>query len=365
AWMACWVEAIKTANGRRQTANGRQTAVAGHGFSHAILGGIACAMAVLIRPNLAPPALVPFLYVVWATRTPSDSHSRSPAPLYFALPVALAAVVLGWLHWQWYGSPFRSGYGTAEQLFAWANVRPNASRYLTWLVSTAPVLFVAFIGIWIQRGPVTWTLAAFALLNAAAYLVYFVFDDWSYLRFLLPAIAVAAVFVGVTIATLLNRLALPARAGLLLAGALAIAGVGVSRTRAVDGFQLTNTHRRVLQIDRYLASALPDRAVVVAGEQSGAVRFDTGHEIVRWEAASVDGLRRAFDVLEADQRPVWILLDAWEEPLVREKFPGVVAAALDWPPAVDAGDTHRTRAWNLADRERYLKGERVVTDRLR
>jgi hypothetical protein len=121
----------------------------------------------------------------------------------------------------------------------------------------------------------------------------------------------------------------------------------------------------VLQIDRYLDSALPPHAVVLAGEQSGAVRFDTGRSIVRWEAASPDDLARVLSLLEAGSRPVWVVLDAWEEPLVRAKFGGLDAAALDWPPVVDAGDAHRTRAWSLADRAGYLKGARINTDRLR
>jgi hypothetical protein len=195
--------------------------------------------------------------------------------------------------------------------------------------------------------------------------VYFVFNEWSYLRFLLPALAIASVLTGVAVAALVERLASPARASVLFLAVLAIGGIGLSRARALDAFDLADAYRRVLQIDRYLESALPDRAVIVAGEQSGAARFDTGHPIVRWEAASHDDLARVLTLLDADRRPVWILLDAWEEPLVRAKFAGVDAAQLDWPPAVDAGEARRTRAWNLADRARYLSGARVVTDRLR
>ena len=40
-------------------------------------------------------------------------------------------------------------------------------------------------------------LFAFAVLVIASYLVYAVFDDWSYLRFLLPAMAVFAIFAAV------------------------------------------------------------------------------------------------------------------------------------------------------------------------
>jgi hypothetical protein len=50
---------------------------------------------------------------------------------------------------------------------------------------------------------------------------------------------------------------------------------------------------------------------------------------------------------------------------VRSKFAGMAAAALDWPPVMEAGPVMLTRAWRLADRERFLSGQRVATDRLR
>jgi 4-amino-4-deoxy-L-arabinose transferase-like glycosyltransferase len=375
AWMVGWALLIGPASGIRQPA---PSADVGHDFGRALLAGVACAIAVLIRPNLAPLAAVPFAYllvVALGTRrrslgTEQRATARqalgTPGTLgTFVLPIAIAGLFLAWLQWHWYGSSFRSGYGTVEQLYSFSSIGPNASRYATWLLSTSPVLLLALVGLWIRRSAATWALAAFAALNAAAYLVYFAFNEWSYLRFLMPALAIASVFTGVAVAALVDRLDAPARAAVLLAAVLVIAGVGVSRARALDAFRLADAHRRVLQIDRYLDSALPPQAVVIAGEQSGAVRFDTGRAIIRWEAASPDDLARVLAVLEGSGRPVWVVLDVWEEPLVRAKFSGLDAAALDWPPVVDAGDAHRTRAWSISDRGRYLKGARIVTDRLR
>ncbi|MEO8679276.1 MAG: hypothetical protein ABI665_09540, partial [Vicinamibacterales bacterium] len=64
-------------------------------------------------------------------------------------------------------------------------------------------------------------------------------------------------------------------------------------------------------------------------------------------------------------RASWIVLDAFEEPLFRAKFGEHRAGTLDWPPALEAGDTHRTRAWRLADRARFVTGETVTTERIR
>ena len=53
-----------------------------------------------------------------------------------AMPCAL--VVL-WLNSGLYGSPFRTGYGQLDNLFALSNVSTNAARYLRWLVETHTV----------------------------------------------------------------------------------------------------------------------------------------------------------------------------------------------------------------------------------
>lgn len=94
------------------------------------------------------------------------------------------------------------------------------------------------------------------------------------------------------------------------------------------------------------------------------MRYYTGHEIVRWDAMKAEEWDQVFAALSARGRGAWIVLDAWEEPLFRAKFRARPEAALDWPPAVDAGNTHRTRAWRMGDRERFARAEKVSTERI-
>lgn len=318
------------------------------------LAGVACAIAVLIRPNLAPLAAVPLMVVGIRTR-------RAAA---FSLPVAVAGLLLMWLQWRWYGSPSRSGYGTAGELFALANIAPNAARYLSWLVATSPVLLIAPAGVamaWRQLS--TKALVTFAAFVCAAYLVYAVFDVWSYLRFLLPALAVAAVFAAVAIASTIARLPASSTAAAVLAVALGLTAHGVSQARALDTFRLEGQQRRVAQVADHL-NAMSADTVIVAGEQSGALRYYTGRPILRWDAASPEAMARAIAMLTADGRPIVIALDAWENGPFRAKFAAVPAMSLEWPPAFEAGTSHRTRVWRLGDREAFLRGQRVSTDRV-
>jgi hypothetical protein len=283
----------------------------------------------------------------------------------FAAPVALAGLAIGLLNWHWYGSPLRSGYGAAGEIYALANVWPNAKAYGSWTIETQPVLMLAPLALFVLRGRLTLWLCFFALLVAVAYLAYGVFDVWSYLRLLLPAIAVGAALVGGLGARAVGAVPGAWRAPAWLALALAIVAQGLIGGRSHGVTMISDEHRRMALAGPYLAAALPRDAVIIAGEQSGAVRYYTGRAILRWESIEPLGLSEIIFRLASGGHDLWWVLDRWEEPLVRARFPGLAAAALDWPPVLDAGPLMTTRAWRLADRERFLRGERVLSDRLR
>jgi len=321
--------------------------------------GLACAVAVLIRPNLAPLALVP----LWMA-------GRRVA---FATPVAMAGIVLAFLQWHWYGSPLRSGYGSAGELFALSNVTTNASNYLQWLAATSPALLLAPIGLFILLGPKTQDprprtsvlgMASFAVLVIASYLIYAVFEHWSYLRFLLPALAVMAVFVGVAAAAAIARAPEPWRLPVLFALLLGILAHGLWHAKARDSFRLDDQVRRVSQLAAYVNEQVPGDAVLISGEQSGAMRYYTERSILRWDAAPADAMAPAVGVLAAAGRPVFIVLDAWEDAPFKQKFWTLPEVQLDWPPVLEAGTNHRTRLWRLSDRARFLNGEHLTPIRL-
>jgi hypothetical protein len=312
--------------------------------------GIACALAILIRPNLAPLAIVP-LFV-------------ARRKIAFAIPVAIAAALLAYLQWQWYGSPLRSGYGATEELFSVANIVPNIGRYSRWWLATAPATLLGVFGvIRLRSNRMAQVLAAFAMLVLAAYLIYAVFDEWSYLRFLLPAIAVAAIFASVDLARWIESWRVTVRVPLLFVVILGLTAYSIWITRSFDTFKLADYVQRVSTVADYVNSNLPQSSVLIAGEQSGSMRYYTGRSILRWEAASADALTNVLPKLEQSQRPVFIVLDTWEEPLFRAKL--AAAVALDWPPMLVAGTTHRTQVWRLTDREKFQRGEPVDTIRLR
>ena len=301
--------------------------------------------------NLAPLAIVPLVFV----------STRIRHVVAFATPVALAGLAL--MGAMALGLALRSGYGPVGELFATANILPNVLFYAGVLVPTAPILLLAPIGaLLVRRAP---GMGAGSVRDAvvAAYLTYAFFDHWSYFRFLLPALAIGSIFVGAAVARMVAGLPVSARAAVTFVVALAIAATGIANARVLDAFALKDQHHRIVQLGEHLGASIPDNAVIVAGEQSGSMRYYTSRPVVRWEAASPEDLTRALLALRAANRPVWFVLDAFEEEPFRAKFAGV-RVVLDWPPAVVAGTTHRTSAWQLSDRDRFTRGENPATLRL-
>ena len=106
-------------------------------------------------------------------------------------------MVVLWLNAELYGSPFRTGYGQLGHLFGLSAIPLNASRYFGWLVETHtpfPLLaFAAPFAVARERRADVALAIGLILATCFIYFLYTPFDDWSYLRFLLPAIALMIV----------------------------------------------------------------------------------------------------------------------------------------------------------------------------
>ena len=61
---------------------------------------------------------------------------------------------------------------------------------------------------------------------------------------------------------------------------------------------------------------------------------------------------------------MFIVLDVWEDEPFRKRLNAYPPGALDWPPMVEAGRSHRTRLWRLSDRDRFMRGEPLNITRL-
>jgi hypothetical protein len=340
AWLVCWWFIF-----RRQS----------------LAAGLVAAVAVLIRPNIAPVALLPALYVLFSSnRAGVERAASKPRDLVlFALPVAASGMVVGYLQWRYFGSPLNSGYGAATEIYALGNVIPNARLYGGWLVEThGPWLLAAPLGLMTtlgrvggvgrvgRAGDLLW-LFAFAAAIVAAYLAYSQFEVWTYLRFLLPALAVAMIGTATALAAALNRVPSPVRLPVLLAVLLAITAANLTSARRHDVFRFAERNVRARVVGERLGAVLPVNATIVSGEQSGAMRYYTGRTILRWDLMDEAAMRDAVEWVTLNGYQVWVVLDDWEEEAFRRRLPALAAITLDYEPTVEsaAGVGIRTRAW--------------------
>jgi hypothetical protein len=351
AWLCCWALIVQD----RERAGGLRARV--------WLGGAAAALAVIMRPNLAPLAAVPALYVL--VGDPSTLfRQRLRNTLALSLPIVLAGLLIAYFQWRWFGSPLRSGYGTAGDIYEPSNLAANTALYTRWLLETH--------GLWLLPAPLAvllsgartlrWLLA-FAAMVVLGYLIYAVFEVWTYLRFLLPALALAAIAVAALVGAGLARLPAALRPPLLVVVALLLVQSNVSSAQRLGVFRIGERHARASLAGHYLKAMLLPSAVLITGEQSGALRYYTDRSILRWDVMPAETLTAAVGTLSAAGSDLWVVLDDWEEDLFRRKFQALAFGALDWPPVVDAGAAMRTRAWRL--RDRHQQSDRVLTDRLR
>ena len=197
-------------------------------------------------------------------------------------------------------------------------------------------------------------LTWFSIGVALAYFVYAVFEVWSYLRFLLPAMAVSAVLIGTATSRALRtpRRAWGGVAALVLV--VTASALALHTARRLGVFQVAAVTARAREAGDRLARILPPQAVLLAGEQSGSMRYATGRPVIRWERLDAHSLRAALAVLASQGLEAWWVLDQFEEAGVRARFPGVPAAALDWPPEVETGPLMRTRAWRIRSASRAV-----------
>jgi hypothetical protein len=326
------------------------------------LAGLSCGVALLVRPNLLPLACAAAVYLLW--------NSGVKALARFAAPAVPFGLLVLWLNNSLYGSPFRTGYGRLGHLFTLSAFEVNASRYAGWLADTHtlfPLLaFAAPFVVAREKRADTALAIGIVLATCAVYFFYTPFDEWSYLRFLLPAIGLMLVLASAVSVDLLAR-AVSRRPGVLAPGVVLLtAGLAVFCVRTADqllAFDLQHLEQRYRSAGIAVRERLPERAVVLSVWDSGAVRFHGRREALSWTALEPAWLDPGLSWLEQQGRPPYILVESWEEPAFRSRFGSHSdIGKLDWPPKFEIDRV--VRIFDPKDRARYHTGDPVNTEYL-
>jgi hypothetical protein len=289
-----------------------------------------CGIAILIRPNLAPLAIVPAGLVLWPTLAlgPREGFRRA---LWLAVGVAPFLATISVMNATLFGSPFESGYGSLAGLYRTNRIVTNGSRHVSWLAeSQGPLVFAFVLGVAWQFGArgtasLRWGIAFCALLWIA-YLPYHSFSDWWYLRFLLPAFPILFVLAVSGVAAAASWLGMTARTIVtaLFVTAVAWHGVGFAHSKLVPS--IGEGEQRYIEMGLYAATLPPD-AVFLSVQHTGSIRYYSGRTTLRFDVLDPDWLDRTVEILEGMGRRPYVVLEQWEEGLFRERFRGQASLA--------------------------------------
>lgn len=313
----------------------------------ALGAGVAVSVAVLTRPNLALVVVVPGLFLLGRAMRNTDVSARRRL-LFFAAGLVPGYLGVASLNTYLYGSPLASGYGRVNDLYSWTNLQANAIRYPHWLLETqTPIVILAVAApflCWQARKDdacrLPWTTATmwwcFGAAVLSSYLFYQPFDNWGYVRFLLPAFPPLLVLTVVSLALVLAPLRRGGRrAPGLIAGAVValVAWHGVHY--AVDGrlFFFWKDEQRYATAGKWVGAHLPERAALLSGQHSGSARYYSGRLTVRYDLIPPPALDVVVNELRRLGYAPYLLLDDFEEADFRRRFHGQSALApLDWWP---------------------------------
>jgi len=326
----------------------------------AVAAGMATTLAILTRPNLAMlAAVVAIPYVVrWFKSRATPAAIDAVA---FAATAAIGPIAVAVLFNYWYGSPFLSGYGPSDQLFSWSFVGPNLSRYPRWFLETQTAIALAFVAAplalrsgvtlpGISRGMLAWLMLSFSLLVWLAYVAYIPFEDWWYLRFVLPSYPMLIVLAAGVLVLALRRLPFAGAAGVALLSLLAWHGVSYTVGKGI--FLLQRGELRYQKVGEFVGRELPARSLFLAMQHSGSIRYYGSRTTLRYDFLPHDRLDALVAHLQARGWSVYLVLDEWEENQeFRSRFSATNSLGkLDWTPIALSDVGMRVRIYDPRDR---------------
>ncbi len=285
--------------------------------------GLAASAAILIRPNLAPLAIV---IASWSWLQSPGSWSRAFSILATVLPTCL---FIAWLNNHLYGSPFSSGYGGVATLFSAGNMATNLQRYGGWLVESQTLLAVLGLmalalpmrAIWPTR---EWQRAALLMALMVAlvwmlYLIYTPFDAWWYLRFLLPAWPAMCLGSAALLVRFISARN-PVVTMLAFAVLCAVGIHGIYFAASHGAFPSGEGDHRYVSIAKLAAEVTEPSSVIITGQNTGPTRYYGGRVTLRFDLLDEAWLDRAVKWLSEHGHHPYILVEEWELPLFQQRF---------------------------------------------
>jgi hypothetical protein len=342
-WLAAWILALQ------------------FGAGTALASGLACSMALLIRPNLAPLACVLGLAVALVTPGSVDKFKRVIA---FVAGVIPGVVSIAAINWYLYGSPLMSGYGTVATIYKVEYIRTNLGRYSSWLLTAhGPFVLLGLLALvpsarlfpdTPRQRTVRWCLLLFVLTLFASYLVYEPFSHWSYLRFLLPGLPLMLLLTLWSGRELLRPMSRLVRGFVATMAVALLVAYHWHFVREQGIAELRLHEQRYSDVGHFAAIIAPANAIFLSMQHSGSLRHYTNQPIVRYDLLRSDLLDEVLRSLRDRGWHPLIVLDKWEESEFRRKFGSDSRIGrLDWLPVAEWLGSMPVRVYDPGDADSH------------
>jgi hypothetical protein len=294
----------------------------------AVTAGLAASLAIATRPNIVPLVLPVALFL----GVPGASILRARRlVLLFLAGCAPGAALVAITNHIFYGSVGSSGYGAPSTLYHLQGAAGTAWRYLIWLWDTHSVLILLpallpYVAASKKDGDAArlwWCVLAFFAVLLACYAPYIRFDQWTYLRFLLPAIPLLIVAAAIVLHQLTKERSPAVRFALLGFVALMFPFAYVHTAAKGDAFALKPGF--VSFFERPAAFArerLPPNAVFIALTQSGSLRYYGGRSTLHYGHIPPDRADALVEYLTTHGLSPWAALDRQETADFDDRFRG-------------------------------------------
>ena len=301
----------------------------------AVVGGVAAAVAVLIRPNLVHVglAMAVWMFVVDMRLAGARRFAR---PALFVLPLGAASLAIAALNQYLYGAVTNSGYGSVSGVFNARFVARNVINYGSWLVTSHTPLAVLGLLVlvapahgWMKsRAPIhgRGLLAVMAVSVIGTYLFYMNFEVWWYLRFFLPMWF--ALCIGTAYALTNGSGKAFNRVGTVILLCIGVYGMWYARDAGV--LDLGRNEQRYVRIAHLVRDTTEPNSVIITLQHSGSVRYYGERMTLRYEVLHHRWLDTSIAWLQANGFHPYILLDNPEHEAFKAKFaPRNAAGNLD------------------------------------
>ena len=287
--------------------------------------GLAAGAAIITRPALLiAAATIPFLTI-------SFMHMRGEARyrrfVITGIGAALGVAIQMAVQAQLFGSPFASGYGASENLFAWSHVPINVLIFAKQLwFAFGPIWLLGVVsGLAIAPFDLRWRLLAVFGAVTLPYLFYLPFDHWETLRFLLPGVAILSALVAASFMRIARRM--PVRymvAAVPVFLAFVLAGRSETLLRESSQWAIQSLEARYPIAGEWVNVNTPANSVVMANQHSGSLRWYGKRQTIRWDFVEAQRLAATVSELQSHGAAVYVALEGDEVGMFDQRFKDVI-----------------------------------------